>query len=262
MTQAQARWAGRLQIGDGWAAYVGRAGDSAFHSHHAIQLCVGMDSPVMLDLPDAPTRSCRALIIAPDVAHRLAPSRAQLALLYVDPEAAIGIALMAVAGDRRIFEPRPAQASALRTFFDWGPASREVELAVRKVVDVIVERPVLAAPPGALDHRVKRVTDWVNAAEDLSVSAESLAELAGLSVGRLTHLFKEQIGIPIRPYLLWLKLRRAVEAMAETDTLTEAAHVAGFSDSAHMTRTFRRMFGVRPSDLVQAATVSHAPDDA
>ncbi|MBT9527048.1 MAG: helix-turn-helix domain-containing protein [Rhizobacter sp.] len=32
---------------------------------------------------------------------------------------------------------------------------------------------------------------------------------------------------------------------------TQAAHEAGFSDSAHLTRTFKRMFGLNPAALVQ-----------
>jgi AraC family transcriptional regulator len=31
---------------------------------------------------------------------------------------------------------------------------------------------------------------------------------------------------------------------------TEAAHAACFADSAHLTRTFRRMFGINPAAIV------------
>jgi AraC-like DNA-binding protein len=63
------------------------------------------------------------------------------------------------------------------------------------------------------------------------------------------HAFTATVGIPLRPYLRWLKLERAGVAIAAGAPLGEAAHAAGFADAAHMTRTFRRMFGVTPSEL-------------
>jgi AraC-like DNA-binding protein len=67
------------------------------------------------------------------------------------------------------------------------------------------------------------------------------------------HAFEESIGLPIRPYLLWLKLQRAGAAIAGGAGLSAAAHAAGFADSAHMTRTFRRMLGAAPSEIRRAA---------
>jgi AraC-like DNA-binding protein len=42
--------------------------------------------------------------------------------------------------------------------------------------------------------------------------------------------------------------------------LTAAASAAGFADGAHMTRTFRRMFGIAPSDVAGYATFVLPPD--
>ena len=84
---------------------------------------------------------------------------------------------------------------------------------------------------------------------DDDTSLPALARIAGLSDGRLVHAFRDSVGIPLRPYLLWRKLQRAVIAMARGEPLTRAAQSGGFADAAHMSRTFRRMFGMTASEL-------------
>jgi AraC-like DNA-binding protein len=85
------------------------------------------------------------------------------------------------------------------------------------------------------------------ALDDLSL--KTLADIAGLSPSRFMHAFTEGVGIPMRPYILWLRLQRAACDLMGGATVTSAAHRAGFSDGAHLTRTFRRMLGATPSDL-------------
>jgi transcriptional regulator GlxA family with amidase domain len=81
-------------------------------------------------------------------------------------------------------------------------------------------------------------------------SLEVLAEAVGLSPSRLMHVFTESIGIPLRPYLSWLRLQRAAAAIVSGKaSLTEAAPAAGFADAAHMSRSFKRALGVAPSVL-------------
>ena len=84
---------------------------------------------------------------------------------------------------------------------------------------------------------------------DADVSLESLARWTGLSSSRLMHVFTESVGIPLRPYLRWLRFQRAATAIVAGSPLSAAAMEAGFSDAAHMTRTFKRMFGLPPSAL-------------
>jgi len=74
--------------------------------------------------------------------------------------------------------------------------------------------------------------------------AESIAQDLALSESRFLHLFKQEMSIPWRPYLLWRRLLCAVNSMQKGRSATEAAHIAGFSDSAHLSRTFKKMFGL------------------
>jgi AraC-like DNA-binding protein len=75
----------------------------------------------------------------------------------------------------------------------------------------------------------------------------------GVSIDRdpedALHAFTESVGVPVRPYILWLRLQRAACDLVGGATVTSAAHRAGFSDAAHLTRTFRRMLGATPSKL-------------
>jgi AraC-like DNA-binding protein len=90
---------------------------------------------------------------------------------------------------------------------------------------------------------------WASARLDTQVSLADVAAHVGLSSGRARHLFVEHTGLAFRTYLLWLRLTRAVELFSGGASLTESAHAAGFSDSSHLSRTFRRMFGITADSL-------------
>src|SRR5262249_3760864 len=61
----------------------------------------------------------------------------------------------------------------------------------------------------AIDHRVRRVLrDLPNRlAEEARVSLDAVAASVGLSPSRFLHLFTRSVGVPLRPYVLWLRLQ-------------------------------------------------------
>jgi AraC-like DNA-binding protein len=79
-------------------------------------------------------------------------------------------------------------------------------------------------------------------------AAAEVASHLALSEGRFLHLFREQMGIAWRPYLLWRRMICAISAMMKGRSATEAAYIAGFSDSSHLSRTFRAHFGMSIRD--------------
>ena len=78
--------------------------------------------------------------------------------------------------------------------------------------------------------------------------ANEVAHLLALSEGRFLHLFKAQMGIAWRPYLLWRRLLCAVQLLRHGNSATQAAYKAGFADSAHLSRTFKQNFGITIRD--------------
>lgn len=106
----------------------------------------------------------------------------------------------------------------------------------------------ISAPRRRVDRRALVALEALDA-DDLTIA--EAARRVGLSESRLTHLVTDTLGSPPRSFRTWFKLRRAIgEALFGGATLTQAAHRAGFADSAHLTRTCKQLMGVRPAQMM------------
>lgn len=106
----------------------------------------------------------------------------------------------------------------------------------------------LKRPRRRLDARLEAALEILET-ENTSVLEAALR--VGLSESRLTHLMTDTLGAPPRKWRPWLKLRNAIgEVALHGANYTQAAHRAGFADSAHFTRTSKALIGVTPTNLV------------
>ena len=71
-----------------------------------------------------------------------------------------------------------------------------------------------------------------------------LFDPACLSQSRLSHLFKESVGISLHRYLAWEKMRKGYVNYRKYGSITEAAMRAGFDSPSHFAATCKRMFGL------------------
>lgn len=253
-------WSGRLFLWLGRALYVGPAADTAVHAHHATQVCVALEGPFALRAgPATPWRNYDLALIAPDRQHQLDGRSRELALLYLDPEGRES-RLLAEAGPSGFLVTRPDdwEPHVLRLRECNGPRCGADEAAA--TVESLLAALQLVEAPGddETDARVVTLIERMRSEPEVRLSAKEAAAIVGLSTHRFQHLFRVGTGIPFRRYLLWLRLVAAVEAVAGGATLTQAAHAAGFADSAHLSRTFRRMFGLAPSTLAKGSTFVQA----
>jgi len=81
------------------------------------------------------------------------------------------------------------------------------------------------------------------------VRLAEFARLTKLSESHLAHLFRREVGLPVRQYRLGLRMEQAAEELAHGTSLASAAYAAGFADPAQFCRICRRMFGSAPSQL-------------
>ncbi|BBY63330.1 hypothetical protein MHEL_15730 [Mycolicibacterium helvum] len=79
------------------------------------------------------------------------------------------------------------------------------------------------------------------------VTLGDVAVGVALSPSRLSRLFRDHVGQSFPTYVRWARLRLAIDALRSGASLTDAAHAAGFTDSAHANRVCHEMFGLSPS---------------
>jgi AraC-like DNA-binding protein len=217
---------------------------SAAHRHHCVQLVMTLQGTLLVrrGREDEWTRS-GAVLVRPDAVHEIDARDGPVLIGFVDAESELGAALCErIDGD---ILPIPASRVARwRAALGPTPSEAGVERWVRK--QLLRSRRAVKIHPGVsrvLEHLRERLA----IADDFSL--DSLAAIAGLSQSRFMHAFTESVGVPIRPYILWLRVQRAACELMGGANVTLAAQNAGFADAAHLTRTFRRMLGTTPSDL-------------
>lgn len=101
--------------------------------------------------------------------------------------------------------------------------------------------------PPLVDQRIMRALEAIDQALDDKIKQATIIRAAGMSKSNFTKTFRANIGMPLRRYVLWQRLKRAVLTIQDGSDATHAAHKAGFSDSAHFSRTMRETFGVTPT---------------
>lgn len=242
----------QLFLFDGFALFLGRVSDTSSHAHYAAQLAVAIGEPLSLRTQDDWALHA-AVLIPSNLRHELRAPPDGVVLLYVDPTSSVGQHL-----GRRYSDAAPADLdlepfseirARARTFLQTGCDAARADGLRRELLEPLVP---LAASQPSVDPRIVRALEHLDGEDAANWDVTALAREAALSPGRFRHLFRDQLGIPVRSYRLWARLRRAVALLTRGRTLTETAHTAGFADSAHLSRTFRRVFGIVPSDLLSA----------
>jgi AraC-like DNA-binding protein len=79
-----------------------------------------------------------------------------------------------------------------------------------------------------------------------TVTSEELEAVTGLDRYALARHFRIRLGTSPYRYLTMRRLDRAKSVISAGRSLVEAAVMSGFADQSHMTRQFKRAFGLTP----------------
>lgn len=102
------------------------------------------------------------------------------------------------------------------------------------------------------DSRVEQVISNIISGDWLNYSVKKIAESAFLSESRLTHLFKEEVGISLKSYILIRKMECAYRFVSLGGKITHAAQEGGFASSAHLAYTCKTLTGVSITEVLKS----------
>jgi AraC family transcriptional regulator len=95
---------------------------------------------------------------------------------------------------------------------------------------------------------VRRVIEHIERRYADSLSAASLAGIAGLSVSALSRRFHEETGLTPADYVAEVRIRKAKIMLDDpSKSVTDIALACGFYDASHFSSTFLKATGLSPS---------------
>lgn len=222
--------------------YVGSLVATKRHAHHATQIMI---APHGVEIEDGRGGRIRAhaAVIPPRMRHgHSASPHAAFMLLDGDEIASRELSRNAV----------PRCETWVHDTLDVKVPSDPTPEQARVLVAAILSALDLHDQPVPRHPAARRMCAYLDGADEVDLA--SLSQRAGLSPRQMRHAFARDVGLPMRAYMRWKRLRRAITAVEEGANLSAAAAAAGFADSAHLSRVFREHFGMAPSQGLRTVT--------
>jgi AraC family transcriptional regulator len=104
---------------------------------------------------------------------------------------------------------------------------------------------------GLTRAKLVRAVEYIQDQLDTDLSVSGIAQAVGMSPYYFSRLFKESTGQSPHQYVVEARVRKAKELLTTGKfTISEAAYRVGFVDQSHLTRHFKRIFGLPPKRLL------------
>jgi AraC-like DNA-binding protein len=226
--------------------YSGLLGSPSTRKHGAHTVYIAHETPFEIAIDGAAPECAWLAVVPANVVHRITSSDRLIRDLLVEPESA-ALADLAIWDARGVPAPTAEYLKLRRAFDEW-LTGRDFAVSNAAELDRFFFGRPLA--PRTLDPRIQRVAARIRTSPHEQISATEFAHLTSLSFSRFVHLFKQEIGMTLRAFCAWKRARAALPSMTGRCNLTQLALEAGYPDSTHFSHSIRRIFGLRPRDIL------------
>lgn len=228
-------------------AFVSNHVDAIEHSHCVIQIFLSFDEPLQVSV-DVESISGKCIIVNQNVLHKFSCNNKMQLSILVEPSSNFAKELLKkIDGNYLIFnkgiECIQQKAHAIVDTND-----------KEKYLDFVSEfANYLGINIGAnvLDERIIKVLGKLQKCDCYDHTIENLAKEVCLSPSRLSHLFANQIGVPLKKYIQFHQLEKAFTAILGGKSITDSAMLAGFNSPSHFAATVKKWMGMPVSTSIK-----------
>lgn len=100
--------------------------------------------------------------------------------------------------------------------------------------------------PGNEHRAVQLAREFMEDCFADEINLGQLSGLGGLSYYHFIRVFEREVGMTPHAYLMQARVNRSRSMLGSSMRLADIAACCGFCDQSHLTRSFRRQFGVTP----------------
>jgi len=217
------------------------------HSHLAVHFIAGLDGPVHC-VVSGNSFDADAVFIASDVVHTAYAETGDMLVFLFDTAGSIAEeAQKQYLCGRPYFCGDKETVEKLREIWKNNPPAQADSLITQLLgLDTVGNT--------LRDERIPQVLEYLRSLDEVpeDITAQLCAKVC-LSPSRLSHLFKENVGISLHRYLAMDKMRKGYIHFQKYGNITEASLRAGFDSPSHFAATCKRMFGISFSEFVKGS---------
>lgn len=227
--------------------YLGPSTKTSPHRNHAATWLFAREGKLRVTLGSEEVLENEVIYLPPEIEYATDLALSSIAALYWEPEStSFQHALEHIENVPRAFACAKSSRGELLKLYAFNTTRDEADEILARIFGFAQWH---SSQPAYVDTRINAALAFLRDSPQAYDSIEALSARVHLSSSRFAHLFKKVVGVPVRRYVLWLKMRRALDLAIGGDSLTTAALSAGFADSAHLSRSVRAMMGIAPEFL-------------
>lgn len=120
-----------------------------------------------------------------------------------------------------------------------------VTLFIKKHADSFIPIEKLISSKELIKNSLEYIND--NLQDNITVS--KLSQISNLSLYYFIRIFKKEVGLTPKDYLIQQRIRKAKELILQHHPLSHVALMSGFYDQSHMLKYFKSYIGINPSNF-------------